>query len=251
MPGRIQSVERTAAVLSLLGAAPDLALAEIAGALGLPRPTVHGLLATLVHVGYAAQDPESRRYALGPALRDLQQPGIDRHDLRSLATSWCDSLAARLRLEVVVAVPVDGAAEIVHHVFRPDDTPQRLRVGEVWPLHATGVGKALLAASVRGHRAAPAGLERYTRRTAATAARLAADVEEVRARGWAAALGEHRPEVGDVAVAVRGAGGLAVGVVAVTGPTTRLARTDGTVLPEVAAAVAETAAAVGRALDAA
>ena len=154
MPGRIQSLERGAAVLSLLGAAsPDLSLAEVADALGLARPTAHGLLATLVHVGFVAQDEHTRRYRLGPGLTSLQQHGVDRHDLRSTATSWCDSLAARTWAEVLVCVRVGDAAEVVHHVFRPDGSEQRLRVGERLPLHATAVGRALLAASTGGRHA--------------------------------------------------------------------------------------------------
>src|SRR5699024_12682473 len=34
---------------------------------------------------------------------------------------------------------------VVHHVFRPDTTQQILDVGTLLPLHATAVGKALMA----------------------------------------------------------------------------------------------------------
>ena len=37
----------------------------------------------------------------------------------------------------------DQEAEVVHHVFRPDDTPQTLRIGRLLPLHATALGKLL------------------------------------------------------------------------------------------------------------
>ena len=48
MPGSIQSIERAAAVLRLLGGAGrPLALAEVAAPLDLPRPTAHGILRTL------------------------------------------------------------------------------------------------------------------------------------------------------------------------------------------------------------
>jgi DNA-binding IclR family transcriptional regulator len=46
--GTIQSIERAAAMLRLLGAAGrPLALGEVASPLDLPRPTAHGILRTL------------------------------------------------------------------------------------------------------------------------------------------------------------------------------------------------------------
>ena len=47
MPGRIQSIERAAAILRLLsGRTRRLAVAELAGELGLPKGTVYGILRT-------------------------------------------------------------------------------------------------------------------------------------------------------------------------------------------------------------
>lgn len=248
MPGRIQSLERGAAVLALLGGVHgDLSLAEIASALNLPRPTVHGLLATLVHVGFVRQDAGSRRYELGSRLGDLQQQAVDRHDLRSRATSWCDSLAQRTHAEVLVCIPVPGAAEVVHHVFRPDNSPQRLRVGEQVPLHATGVGKVLLASSVSGSRGAGE-LTRFTRRTATTTLRLAAEIDRIRTSGFGVGYAEHAPDHGDVAAPVRGIGALAVGVIACTGPTDQLFTPDGEPRAAIRDEVVATAAAVTRAL---
>jgi DNA-binding IclR family transcriptional regulator len=66
MPGPIQSIERAAAVLRLLGGAGrPLALAEIAAPLDLPRPTAHGILRTLRDVGFVDQDRDTGRYSLG------------------------------------------------------------------------------------------------------------------------------------------------------------------------------------------
>lgn len=247
MPGRIQSLERGAALLSLLGAADELSLAELADSLDLPRPTVHGLLATLVHVGFVHQDAATRRYSLGSAVTTLGAAALDPHDLRSHATSWCDSLAARTRAEVLVGMSDGDAVAVVHHVFRPDGSTQRLRIGERLPLHATGLGKALLAAVPGAHRAG-LGLERFTSRTISSATALAAVLDDVRRRGWATGVGEHRADAGDVAAPIRGSGGLVVGSVACAGPVDRLFAADGRPRVDVAAAVSATALAIGRAV---
>ena len=44
-------------------------------------------------------------------------------------------------------MPHGDGALVVHHVFRPDNSLQILEVGSVLPLHATALGKALLALS--------------------------------------------------------------------------------------------------------
>ena len=43
-----------------------------------------------------------------------------------------------------------ASAVVVQHVYRPDNSPQQLRVGEEMPLHATASGKVLLAHQERG-----------------------------------------------------------------------------------------------------
>src|SRR6185295_8037559 len=145
MPGSIQSIERAAAVLRLLGGAGrPLALAEVAAPLDLPRPTAHGILRTLRDVGFVDQDRDTGRYTLGVGLERLHG-GWDRYELRARAMNWADSLAGSTGQEVLLGMPAGAGLEVVHHVFRPDGSPQRLRTGETLPLHATAVGKCLLA----------------------------------------------------------------------------------------------------------
>jgi DNA-binding IclR family transcriptional regulator len=194
MPGTIQSIERAAAMLRLLGSAGrPLALAEIAAPLDLARPTAHGILRTLREVGFVDQDRDTGRYSLGAGLRRLGG-GWDRHDLRSRAMNWADSLAGSTGQEALLGMPAGPAVELVHHVFRPDGSPQRLRTGEQLPLHATAVGKCLLAfAPIAVPRAHELDLQRYTGRTVVAVGLLNEHLAAVRHRGWAAESGEHRP----------------------------------------------------------
>src|SRR5690606_34390531 len=132
----------------------------------------HGIVRTLQAGDFVRQHRDSRRYVLGRAFTLIEQARIDPHDLRSLAMGWTDSLAALTGLETILAVPATDGAEIVQHVFRPDNSPQSLRIGEILPLHATATGKALLsfAPGLRPPSQRPA--DRFTRRTIDSAARL-------------------------------------------------------------------------------
>ena len=113
---------------------------------------------------------------------------------------------------------------LVHHVFRPDGSPQRMRTGEEQPLHATALGKCLLAfAPVATPPARDLELPRWTGRTCTTVAALEAQLAAARQPGLGrATLGEYEPGVGAAAAPLRASGGTVVGALGVVGPVEEL-----------------------------
>src|SRR5690242_9078124 len=167
MAGPVQSIERAAAILRLLaGGSRRMGLGEVASSLGLAKGTAHGILRTLQHVDFVEQDPETGKYQLGAALLHLGTSYLDVNELRSRSINWADPLAARSGEAVRIGTILEGKVLVVHHVFRPDDTLQTLDVGALLPLHASALGKVLLAYDAAAARLAmQAGPEQYTRRT--------------------------------------------------------------------------------------
>ncbi|GAA2658327.1 IclR family transcriptional regulator [Streptomyces lunalinharesii] len=53
--------------------------------------------------------------------------------LRAAAMIWADELAMRSGMSVRISVPHPRGVQVIHHVFRPDNSPQRLTIGEVLP----------------------------------------------------------------------------------------------------------------------
>lgn len=247
MPGPIQSIERAAAVLRLLGGAGrPLALAELAAALDLPRPTVHGIVRTLRAEGLVDQDHGSALYRLGAGLRTLAR-GWDRHDLRARAMNWADALAGGTGCAVYLAVPDGAVAGIVHHVFRPDGSPQTLCTNAEHPLHATAWGKCLLAfAPVSTSAPRDLELRRYTGRTASTVGMVEAHLASARQRGMATDVGEFETGAGGAAVPLRSGGGLTVAALGIAAPVEELFGGGG----EPRAAQAEQLRAAGREISA-
>lgn len=222
MPGTIQSVERAARLLrALADAAGPQSLGDLAVLLELPKPTVHGLVRTLVGSGLVSQDVVTRRYAVLPDA--LGSSGVpDPHWLRSRAMNWTDRLAARTgeAVEVgVVGLGPDGepAMEVAHHVFRPDGSAQHLSTGEHQPLHATALGLVLLAQAPSAPAVRSLRLVAYTSATPRDADALAAHLHAVRRARHAVEVGTHRPDRAAVAVGVRGTGGTTVAAIAVVG----------------------------------
>ncbi|MRH90845.1 helix-turn-helix domain-containing protein [Nocardia sp. SYP-A9097] len=224
MPGPIQSIERAAAMLRLLARGSGrMGVGEIAAALGLAKPTAHGILKTLQGVGFVEQDPATGKYQLGSALGELGAGYLDANELRSRAINRADALAARSGESVRIATRVDGAVKVVHHVFRPDNTSQALEVGEVLPPYATALGKVLLAYDSELAATVKDGdLPALTHRTIVDRPALGRALTEVRRTGWAGEIGEYRSTEAGIAAPIRSRGGLVVGALGITGPVDHL-----------------------------
>ena len=66
--GGVQSLERAFDLLERMAdAGGEVGLSELSSSSGLPLPTIHRLMRTLVACGYVRQQA-NRRYALGPRL---------------------------------------------------------------------------------------------------------------------------------------------------------------------------------------
>src|SRR5438876_9511594 len=184
----IQSVDRAIRILKVLAAGPGrLGVSELSDRLGLAKGTVHGLLRTLQEHGLVEQHPDSDKYQLGPQLLQLSNRYLDLSELRSRALAWSELLASRAEEAVRVGVPHDGGVLVVHHVFRPDATLQILEVGAVLPLHATALGKAVLAYledDVRDDLLRER-FPKLTGRTLTTAAALKREIAAIREQGYA------------------------------------------------------------------
>src|ERR1700686_1705718 len=141
-----QATDRPAGILQALASGPQpLGVSELAARLGLARPTVHGILQTLVAHGFVEQDVASDKYQLGPGLLQLGYSYLDLNELRARSITFADRLAIRTNAAVRVGVMHGPAIVVVHHVFRPDATFQVLEVGSQLPLHASALGKAVRA----------------------------------------------------------------------------------------------------------
>jgi DNA-binding IclR family transcriptional regulator len=224
VPKNIQSIERAAAILRLLsGRTRRLGVVDLAGELGLPKGTVHGLLRTLQHVGFVEQDEETGKYQLGAALLHMGSSYLDGNELRTRALNWSDSLAARTNESVRIGTLHEGQVLIVHHVFRPDDSLQTLDVGALLPAHASALGKILLAHhAYAAAELARQGLESFTPATITDPEALERELERVRKRGWAADIGELVNGEVSCAAPILDRRGVTVGAMGVSGPPDRL-----------------------------
>lgn len=224
MSGSVQSVERAAAMLRLLAVENEpMALTQVAGALGLAKGTAHGLLRTLHEVGFVDQDPASGRYQVGADLLHLGSTTLDLNELRSLSLNWVDTLAARTGEAARIAAYREGQVVVAHHVFRAGPGTQVMDTGSVLSLHASALGKVLLAFDPGAARSIVGQtLESLTFRTITDRSRLLRELADVRDAGSAASVEEVEPDLAGIAAPVRDRGGYVVAAVGVDGPVARI-----------------------------
>jgi DNA-binding IclR family transcriptional regulator len=216
----IQSVERAARILAVLGSGtPRLGVTEIAERVGLAKPTVHGLLRTLEKHDLVAQDPDTGKYSLGPAVLLLGNAYLDGSELRARSLLWAESLAQRANEAVWVASLSGSRVMVLHHVFRPDNTVQILEVGAAIPWHACALGHAIVAHLPEAQRAGVmAGeLAPLTGRTKTTRGALSRALGQVRKQGYA--VEDQEATVGDAGIAgpILGRDGVVAGAIGVVG----------------------------------
>jgi DNA-binding IclR family transcriptional regulator len=221
----IQSVQRAAQILVVLGSGPPrLGVTEIADRLGLAKPTVHGLLRTLEAHELVAQDADTGKYSLGPGVLQLGNAYLDGSELRSRSLRWAEALALQAKEAVWVGTLSGSRVIVLHHVFRPDNTVQILEVGAAIPWHACALGHAIVASLPAAARAQAlaADLAPLTGRTKTTRGALSRALAAVRSAGYA--VENEEATVGDAGIAapILGRDGLAAGAIGVVGPADRL-----------------------------
>lgn len=221
--GRIQSIDRAVELLAAIAAAPEPETAPVlADRCGLNRSTAWRILATLEHHGLVERDPAGNRYGLGFGVLKLaaaagHEPLVRRAHpvMRRLAeeTGETVNLAVAHRLELVYADQVQAP-----HVMAPN------WLGHTVPLHATSTGKAFLAALPEDELDAllRPGLERFTATTITEPGTLRAELDEVRARGYAVSRGELEDALWGVSAVARDARRRPAAVVSVWGAGARV-----------------------------
>ena len=194
---------------------PRLSLTDIARRSGLALSTAQRLVAELEEWQALARRPD-RRYEIGRRLWDLGLLAPVHRELREVALPFMQDVFAATRENVHLAVRDGTAALYVERISGHQAVPILSRAGSRLPLHATGVGKALLAhAPHEVQEEVLAQLTPVTAHTVTDPARLRAQLDEVRRRGFARTTEEMTLGTSSLAVPVLDSGRSAVAAVGV------------------------------------
>ena len=239
----VESADRVLRVLEAFEPSEgDVTLGALAERLGLPKSSVHRVLATLVRRGFVERDASTRRYRLGIRLFELGSAAIRERGLHRAVHPALEELSSSTGETCHLAVLSGREAVYVYKLDGPSSIIMSSRVGARAPLHATSIGKVLAAwagEEFLGELARQA-LPAFTPRTITTSKELMAELDAVRRRGYALDLEEFEEGLRCIAAPVRDMTGRVVAAIGISGPRWRFEDGQITGRAEVVMATART-----------
>jgi IclR family acetate operon transcriptional repressor len=225
----VGSVARATQLLDVLAASDTpLGVNELARRIGVNASTASRLLWTLQDAGLVMRT-DSGPYRLGLRLVTLSERVLASLDVRALARPLLARLVAETGETATLSVPGESEAITVDFVPSPSSVVSMARVGRPSVSHATAAGKVMLAyagGEAAGDRSlgrtGTVSLTAFTPRTITEPAALADELDAVRARGWAEAVGERESDLAALAAPAFGRHGELAAILGVQGPVSRL-----------------------------
>ncbi len=222
--GSVQALERGLKLLAIIAESDGLSLTGLSQRAGIAPSTAHRILATLKASGFVHCDSHSH-YLIG-----VQAFRIGSAFLRSRKLADAGrGVVLRLMEESgeTVNIGIEDEGYIVFILQAETHQPVRAfhRPGSRSPLHASSLGKAIMAAltdEAATERLLRSGMPKFTQGTIVDPEALLADLVQVRKRGWAVDNEERAEGLRCVGAAIYDEQGDVVGAVSISGPTVRM-----------------------------
>ncbi len=247
----VPAVDRAARILHAVASSETpLGVSELSRQLGLNKSTTHDILSTLCHHDFLERDEATKTYRLGYGLAELGQSVGERMDLRAAAHQRLVALARAVDETVVLGTFHDGHVTIVDREEAPHEVKITAPLGRRLYYSVGVFGKIFLAAmpdDEAGKLVREKPLRTYTSKSITRITAYRAELERVRAQGFALDDEEYLAGVRAVATPVNDAQGHVVAALSVVGFGTRLPNTK---LLQVARQTREAAEQISRQLGA-
>lgn len=230
---------------SVASAGRPVRFTDLLGESPYPKATLYRLLRTLCEQGMLAYDGADHTYRPGMRLVRLAHSAWSQSSLAPIARPHLDALAHDLGMTVHLAQLDGGQVLYLDKRSGAQQIEMYSAAGKTGPAYCTGIGKALLASlppEALDHALARQAFTRFTHASLIDAAALRAELDAIRARGFAHDREEHEPGIVCVAVPVRLGSGQGIGAVSVASRTSRHSLAD---LEELVPRLKTTAAAIG------
>ena len=216
----IQSLTRGLTIIELLAKSESsLSVTEISKHLGIDKSSATRLIKTLVKHDFAMKDPESRRFLVGPKMKNLVDISNEAQPLKAISMPLLQKLMEDTGENSHVAVYSREKCLVVADI----ESTAQLRVvsgeGRLIPNHCTAIGKCLIAF---GDYPLPRELNAHTPRTISSRDQLKLHMEQIRSRGFAMDDEEHEYGVRCMAAPVYNKAGKAIASIGISGPTVRV-----------------------------
>lgn len=221
------TVAKAFAILDVLASNGDsgTSLKEVSSHLGTSKSTAHRYLTTLEKLAVVERD-EKDHFRLGLKLIELAGAFLSDHNLRNVSEPFLNEVAAQTQETVHLAVPSINEVVYIAKVDSPHSIRMASRIGARMPICCTSLGKAILAhySFDRVEEIIREGMPARTPYTITSPQALHAELERVRAQGFAIDDQENEVGVRCVGAPIFDYTTKAIGAISVSGPANRLTK---------------------------
>ena len=226
--GTVKSVKKIFMILEELAKnGGKMKLKDLSKNLGFPPSTTHRLLNTLTELGYVDQDPQSSDYSLGVKILSLAASSLSGIDLGNVAFNYLGNLRDKTGETANLAI-VDGFESLYIQKAESRATVRVFSlIGKRAPLHATGVGKIMLADKPWKDVEEildTTGLAKITKYTITTKEEMKEELKKINERGYAYDNEECELGAFCVAAPIRDYTGNVIASMSVSMPTNRFSK---------------------------
>lgn len=224
----IKSLDRAIRILQRLGEMGGATLSVLTADLGQSTATVYRVLITLEGRGLVEFDEATQVWNIGAGAYLIGARFLRRTSLVERARPILRQLMQATGETANLGIEKGGEVLFVSQVETHSNIRAFFPPGSVSEMHASGIGKALLAFMPEDRREtvlSGSGLTRYTDQTLTDRAALDQDLASSRVRGYAVDADEKTQGMRCIAAPVYDVFGEAVAGLSVSGPTSRI--TDG------------------------
>lgn len=224
-PSSVQVLDRSLKLLALIAENDGSTLSDLAEASAMAPSTVHRLLTSLANHGMVAHDLESGDWTIGVKAFEIGNAFRRFRKLGAAARPFLKRLMEESGETANLGLEDEGDVVFISQIESHAPMRAFFRPGRRGPIHASGIGKAILstwsdteiARTLSGRE-----LGHFTPHTLHTLPALLKDIQAIRARGWSMDDEEHTLGMRCIAAPVFNEYGEAVAGMSVSGPAVRL-----------------------------
>ncbi|MBN8953368.1 MULTISPECIES: HTH-type transcriptional regulator BhcR [unclassified Rhizobium] len=221
----VQVLDRSLKLLELVAEADGAVLTDLADQSAMAPSTVHRLLTSLAQHGMVAHDSETGAWTIGVKAFEIGTAYLRFRKLGTISRPFLKQLMEASGETANIAIEEDG--DVVFISQAESHAPMRafFRPGRRGPIHASGIGKAILSTWANSQIEALLGgrsLQHFTDKTRDTLPMLIRDMDEIRSRGWSIDDEEHTLGMRCVAAPIFNEYGEAIAGISISGPAVRL-----------------------------
>jgi len=188
--------------------------------MGLPKPTIHGLVKTLLMEGYLSQDKRTRKYMVGLRVVELGSIFADNLKINQVGRELVQRMSTSTGQNARIAIWDNDSMLITYNAFPSVEHLIFQQVGPRVPAYCTAIGKAVLStlddADLKGYLDREP-LLRFTPNTMTDRPQLMKCLKNVATKGYASENGEFLFGMSCVAVPIYDESFKAIGSISLSG----------------------------------